>query len=344
MTDRRPKATFRPDPIGRSAATRKSHWFADLKLTRTGLYVRQTGRRIGLNEIAPAEFAKFCSYLAIVLVRSSWIRLTKPHAGCVHFTPDRPRPWYIIWSAMALSGMRFESDAEKADAVFYFEDATFGTLPEGTSKTLLNSGCLDISKSNVAGVFEEVFGYPLALDPMCFKGQAVMKSETNGVHDGQIIDCPVSAKIGMSYQRFIDSSKDGVALDYRTTIVGRIPQFVLVKTKPVDDRFSMHNHTVVFSELADVFSTDEISSIERFATLMQLDWAALDVLRDAESGKIYIVDVNKTDTGPAVDLSWKDRFRVMRILSSAFANLIETAGSSVALPVPAQIMSTKTTS
>jgi hypothetical protein len=112
------------------------------------------------------------------------------------------------------------------------------------------------------------------------------------------------------------------AFDYRTTIINRKPQFVLVKTKPAGDRFSIHNATVTFHELEKVFSAEEIELIWRFAEEMQLDWGAFDVLRDGPSGKIYVVDVNKTDTGPAVDLSLRDRGKLKRAIAGAFREMI----------------------
>jgi hypothetical protein len=57
---------------------------------------------------------------------------------------------------------------------------------------------------------------------------------------------------------------------------------------------------------------------------MQLDWAALDVLRDRATGRIYVVDVNKTDMGPAVDLSLADRERLKRIIAPALLSLVKS--------------------
>jgi hypothetical protein len=58
---------------------------------------------------------------------------------------------------------------------------------------------------------------------------------------------------------------------------------------------------------------------------MQLDWGGLDVLRERESGRLYVVDVNKTDTGPAVVLSWRDRARATTLLSDALREMISAS-------------------
>ncbi|KCZ90867.1 hypothetical protein [Hyphomonas johnsonii] len=303
----------------------KANWFSDLALTRRGLIVKKTGRRIGLAEITPSELVKFCLYFVVVLTKGVYVRIRRPSGLSVWFAPDRPRPWYILWSAMTLSGIRFAPTPDTADVAFYFEDVTRGTPPPVGGQVQLNAGCPDISKSRVAEIFESVAGYPLGLDPAAHTGPAVEKSERNGLHDGCIVSCPMPRRAGKAYQRLVDSSDGETAFDYRTTIIGREPRFVLVKTKPVAQRFSMHNDTVVFRDLEAVFSAEEISLIRRFSEAMALDWAALDVLRDAVSGQIFIVDVNKTDTGPAVDLSWRDRGRVMGAISRHFLAMVTRA-------------------
>ena len=317
MASRSPSASF-----GGVPAPAKANWFADLALTRHGLIVRKTGRRIGLAEITPMELAKFLLYLGYVLAGSAWVRLRHPRGPTVYFAPDRPRPWYIIWSAMALGGMRIARTPEDADASVYFEDVTIGKLPAGLPASAFNAQCTDISKSRVAILWAEIAGYPLSIDPGKHRGKAVEKSECNGTHDGRIVTCPCSPMTGRVYQTFVDASDGVTAIDLRTTIIGRRPLFVVVKTKPAAKRFSIHNDRVALIELDEVFSGEEIDLLTRFAERMQLDWAAIDVLRDRTSGKIYVVDVNKTDTGPAVDLSWRDRVKFTTVITRAFADMV----------------------
>jgi hypothetical protein len=299
------------------------NWFSDLRFNwDASITVRKTGVKITLKELTAGELSKFFVYLGMLTVQAAAVRLSGRRRYRVWFTPDRPRPWYVVWSAATLAGVKFVRSAHNADAVFYFEDVTAGAPPRVAGRSVLNAGVTDISKTRVAEAFGRVAGYDLALDPRTHEGQVVEKNELNGKHDGRLVDCPTTPQPGKSYQRFIDSSDGVTAFDYRTTIINRRPQFVLVKTKPADDRFSIHNVTVTFHELSDVFSADEIDLIRRFAEEMQLDWGAFDVLRDRGSGRIYVVDVNKTDTGPAVDLSFKCRGRLKRAISRAFREMI----------------------
>ena len=313
-----------PDEPGRN-------WFSDLRFHwDASITVRKTGVRITLKDLTAGELRKFFAYFGVALVQAAGVRLSGRKRYKVWFTPDRPRPWYVVWSAATLAGVKFVRDADKADAIFYFEDVTMGVPPRPDGPAVLNAGITDISKSYVSEAFGRVAGYDLKLDPATHLGEAVEKSEFNGKHDGRLVQCPTAALPGKSYQRFIDSSDGVTAFDYRTTIINRRPRFVLVKTKPADDRFSIHNVTVKFKELAEVFSADEVDLLSRFAEEMQLDWGAVDVLRDRASGRIYVVDVNKTDTGPAVDLSFGDREKLKRAISTGFRELIVQHTASLA--------------
>ncbi len=309
-------------PAAPAIAAPKGFWLSDLKFGPGYLIVRKTGVKITFKELTPKELAKFFVYLGVILVQGGWVRLTQPRRYRVLFTPARPRPWYVVWSALTRGGVGIAKSEKDADAVFWFEDVTVGNPPRVAGRHVLNAGVPDISKTRVAEAFGRVAGYPLVLDPTTHEGEAVEKSEGNGTHDGRLVACPTAALPGKSYQRFIDSSDGTTAFDYRTTIINRRPLFVLVKTKPARDRFSIHNVTVKFKELREVFTPDEVELIRRFGEEMQLDWGAVDVLRDARSGRIYIVDVNKTDTGPAVDLSLGDREKLKTAISKAFLDMV----------------------
>jgi len=300
------------------------NWFSDLQFHwDASITVRKSGVRITLKELTAGEMSKFFGYFGVLLVQAAGVRLSGRQRYRVCFMPDRPRPWYVVWSAATLAGVKFVRDPAKADAVFYFEDVTVGHSPRVPGRSLLNAGVTDIRKTTVAAAFGKVAGYELLIDPATYQGRAVEKSEANGTHDGRIVMCPTAPRPGKSYQRFIDSSAGSVAFDYRTTIINRKPRFVLVKTKPAEDRFSIHNASVQLCALETIFSPAELDLIGSYAREMQLDWGALDILRDCQSQKIYVVDVNKTDTGPAVDLSFRDREILKRETAGAFREMVQ---------------------
>src|SRR6185436_7447725 len=95
-----------------------------------------------------------------------------------------------------------------------------------------------------------------------------------------------------------------------------------LKKKPAAARFSIQNTSVDVKRPAEVFSAAEIAQIENFCQTMQLDWGGLDILRERETGRLYVVDVNKTDTGPAVVLNWKDRAVATQLLADALRAMV----------------------
>ncbi len=304
--------------------TRNANWFSDLVFHRDfSITSKATGRRITFNDLTPVELAKFLEYFAGVLAQAGWRRLNRAQGPSLYFAPQRPRPWHVVWSAVALSCMRIAETPEAADALFYFEDSTWGAAPASTTRPVLNGAVTDISKSKVAAAFERVAGYPLSLDPRVHQGLAVEKSEDNGAHDGRLIQCPRAPMAGKTYQHFAESGAGGWACDLRTTIINRTPRFVVEKTRAAHMRFTIHNARVRFRELDEVFGAEEQCLLSAFAREMELDWAAIDVLRDRASGRLYIVDVNKTDTGPAVDLNMRDREKLKSAIAAGLSELVE---------------------
>src|SRR5262249_39835191 len=95
-----------------------------------------------------------------------------------------------------------------------------------------------------------------------------------------------------------------------------------LKKKTAAARFSIQNTSVMVKRPDEVLSPAEIAQIEHFCQAMQLDWGGLDVLREHETGRLYVVDVNKTDTGPAVVLNWRDRATATQLLWDALRAMI----------------------
>lgn len=303
--------------------TQTGAWIGDFRLEDGYVHVKSTGVRFKNDLQLWRDIARWLTYYLFVRAHGVWAHLTRASRPRIWFTPYRPRPWYIVWAAMIWGGLRFAGSPEDADAAFYFEDQTQAAPPSPRHVRAFNFGVADVSKTHVAQVMERAFGYPLAIDPTTFIGEAVEKSEGNGVHDGRVVLCPTARQDGKSYQRLIRTEREnGWACDLRTACVGGKPVVVFVKQKPAAARFSIQNTSVVVKTPEEVFSSAELAQIERFCAEMSLHWGGLDVLREHESGRLYVVDVNKTDTGPAVVLSWKDRARATTLLSDALRKMV----------------------
>ena len=299
-------------------------WISDFSVRGRVVQVKTTGAVIPLDRALASEAANWFGLYLAIRAKSLLNRLAPPGPS-VWFAPERPRPWYLVWAAAAWNGVRIARTAEEADASFYFEDATAGRPPRPLHSRAFNFGCADISKSRVARVFEEVFGYPLSLDPEQGSGPVVEKGEGNGVHDGRIVFRPTRARPGRTYQRLVDNVEDGLAVDLRTPIVGGRPVVVFLKRRAAGNRFANHNCSVGMAAPDEIFSDAEIDKLGAFARAMGLDWGGLDVLRDRPSGRLYVVDVNKTDMGPPIALPFIQKLVAVARMGRALRQLITTA-------------------
>ena len=296
-------------------------WWRDFHLDGHVVQVRKTGARIPIDGGIVSECVAWLGYHA----RIELARRSVPSDGPrVWFTPDRPRPWYLIWPVVQLAGLQMAASPEAADLVFSFEDVT--CVPEAApfARPHLNAHCLDTSKSRVAAVFEAVSGRALAVDPARWAGPMAVKSETNGAHDGRVLTGPVAPEPGLAYQRLIDNvAEDGCVEDLRCPTVGGEVPVVFLKRRPLEDRFANHNSEVRLLDPDAVFTPEERDLIRRFCAGMRLDWGGIDVLRDRKTSDLWIVDVNKTDMGPPIALPMRDKLKATRALAAALRQHVD---------------------
>lgn len=170
--------------------------------------------------------------------------------------------------------------------------------------------------------FEKAFGYALGIDPLTHVGKALTKSRINARHDGAIIDTPIAKPNPEAvYERLIDNvTDDGRIEEVRVTVVNFEPVHLHVKIRKIDDRFVVwnndHSH---LAPLDEIYSADELSRMAAFTRGIGLECGELDVLRDRESGKIYIIDANNTPYGPTGTLTDAEKAELLRDLAASFA-------------------------
>lgn len=295
--------------------------FRDFDWSFTGVTVRKTGARVPFDHAHLSEVYHWGKYFFTVLFSKRGA-----HGPRISFSPDPARPWYLIWPCLYLAGGRAADAGTTPDVWMHFEDATTSkpvALPDD-GKPRWNFKAHDLSKSRVAAAFEEAFGYSLALDPLTAVGVCVEKGEANGVHDGKIVNVPCQPASGKVYQRLVDNrGTDGLVEDLRTPTVGGKPVCVFIKRRDIQTRFTNDNSQCWLRDVGFVFSPEEVAAIGRFCAILKLDWAGLDILRDASSGLIYIVDANRTDMGPPIALPLNDKVKSTRQLAVALQRMFE---------------------
>ncbi|MGQ0533566.1 MAG: hypothetical protein ACT4OF_12885 [Caulobacteraceae bacterium] len=304
--------------------TSGSVWLKDFEFGLTGLTVRKTGARVPYSPSVISQVTAWFRYF----FAAKAIPALAPNFT-IAFTPERARPWYLVFSVSRAAGAKLVKDASQADVVMHFEDSTYSPNdPPAKLKTgvkMVNFGCRDVSKTNVARACAAAFGNPLAINPMRFTGQAVEKSEINAAHDGRIVQCPTQAIPGRAYQRVVDNRINAdlsLVEDLRTCTIGGKPVLVFIKRREVTKRFLNTNTEVLLRSPEEVFSRGELDQISAFTREIGLDWGGVDVLRDRNDGKLYIVDANKTDMGPPIGLNLPDKIKATYMLRDAFRKFV----------------------
>ena len=240
--------------------------------------------------------------------------------------PDRPYICHTLYHVAHKLGLTISNDPSVAfDVGVIFCDIT--KIPDDPVRTklteqhaMVNGRCIDISKSRVEEVFKNVFGYGSHIDPRTYDGTYIRKSERNTAHDGKIMDGPSEPEEGYIYQRLINNVHDNdTVYEIRTMIAKDTIPFTLYKFKSINDRF---NNTLypIWVDTDEALNPDEQAKVLAFCREFGLDYGELDILRDKDDGKIYIIDANNTPGKPqrGVDMSKEMHDRLVSVLADAF--------------------------
>lgn len=255
------------------------------------------------------------------------------HLRTIVVYPDFPSKKTTIFKIARKLGYRLTNKPlNHADIVIYFDDITSAeaNLPTELVKdrNVVNIHCTDISKVKVDQIHLSVFGYNTFINPVTYSGIAVQKSDINALHDGKMIQCPITDTVDDKsvYQVLIDNTfNDELVMDYRVPVYNGTIPILYCKYKSMAKRFT---NDVTFSELVadvnSVFSREEEEGIIAFTQKMKVEFCELDILRNKTDGKIYIIDVNKTPYGPPAGLKKEEHEMAVDLLSKTFQEKIAT--------------------
>jgi hypothetical protein len=227
--------------------------------------------------------------------------------------PDKPVPQSALYKIAHRLGYRFVGDEnERADVIIAWEDCTIRRADArldrlAATSRVINVRAANISKQRVAEVFGRVFGYALKVDPRSSSGPILRKSDNNARHDGTILTAPVEPEPGYVYQRLINNAVDGLYENMRVPVFGSSIAYCLVQRCAPEYRFTLDEGNARLEEADSVFTPEELAQLTLFCREMGVDYGELDVLRNADDGRVYVVDVNTTPFGPVnrrLDDSW----------------------------------------
>ena len=186
--------------------------------------------------------------------------------------------WQIVFNlkeADAYVWWKFTSEYEK------FPDELIG-------KPCINSQCFSTLKGFVEQRFNNCYNETTFVDPLTYKGEAVIKRFENATHECEIIKCPIDKKrVDVVYQRFLGDGK--VIINNRVPVIfGEVP-YVISQYKNHKFKGAFHGG-VDYTEVkkpTDVFTKEWLDNLRKFCD-GYIDYAELDVVDNC------IVDVNNT--------------------------------------------------
>ena len=251
------------------------------------------------------------------------VRLKKHPKKTILCYPEKPLYYHALQQICYFSGYTITNIPQEADTVVHFEDTTFRkhdqTLRQLSKKIkVINYRCFDISKEKVEKIQQQAFGYGMSVNPLTFKGRYVKKGNLNTLHNGIILDHPEKPEKGYVYQKLINHEVNGQLVVLRVVVIGRKIPLVYVKFRPVNHMFGFKNNRVEIVSPMEVMSGHEYNKILKFCRLFGFDLGELDVLRDVDTNKLYVVDANNTPASPPYQVSMKRYKNALKIMAEVF--------------------------
>ena len=255
------------------------------------------------------------------ILRSTILSSSSKTILCFPHFPSRGST--IARIAKTLGWQITNKPSRQFDLAMFWE---YGTIREEDKplreldKSVINLNSLNIAKDFVDEHMLKVFGYSTRIDPITFQGTAVRKSNINALHDGQNIECPIDPEEGFIYQKFIDSSVSQTeVMDIRVVIINQKIPHVYLNYRNNFERFkNVPDRSELVVTVDDHLSKEEQGSILNFCKSIGLEYGELDVLRDCDDLKIYVVDANNTPQGPPKNLSLEEKAAAVDLLAKTF--------------------------
>lgn len=251
-----------------------------------------------------------------------------PNPRTVGFYPELPYRESVEFKLLAVLKYKLvllrEPCARSVELGFRRSDTTV-YLPSGDDSCVrgfINGRCDDISKTRVSRVFEEVFGYPIQVDPMTHQGPMLVKPDANASGKPRVVQGPVErGEPGMVYQIYVEAADPDWSVEYRVPYHGgRIP-LVYERKRAKTAKFKQVDAARVM-EPEDAFSSEELQRLGAVGAEMNLDFGEMDVMRSAD-GRIYVFDVNNTPSGPEKGFTPQEQRQVVGRLAASFSMFLD---------------------
>jgi len=264
-----------------------------LKLIRQFLNTNKSGKKIK-EKLKSWDFK-------LKLTGKNILNKKKPLLDIL-FYPEFPFRGYKLARMCYASNYNITSNIKKScDIAIFWQDRTFKTPDQkifelAKKQKVINIDFLDISKEKVDRVFTRIFGYSSFINPLSYSGKALKKSNENALKDCTIIECPIkNTEPGYVYQKFYNNEiKPGILEEFRFIIINNKTSYIYARHYGPDDLFIGLQAKYIHCNPQEHFSKDELLKIDQLIKEFNLDYGELDVMRDQDDQKLYVIDVNTT--------------------------------------------------
>lgn len=232
-----------------------------------------------------------------------YLHLKKKDPPKILFYPHLPGWKTAIHQILMNQGVGLtDNPSDVYTMAIFWDDRTFRRRREKLESLndfkIINYHCTDISKEKVEDVFEQVFGYSLRVAPNS-TGTILRKSNFNGQHDGKILQGPVKEEGGFVYEKLLNNQvAPDLFQDLRIGYFNGIIPLVSPRFHNRKDRFGKIIEATV-EKVENYLSEEEVKLIQRFCRQLGFDYGDLDLIRDRNDQRLYIVDANPTPTVPS---------------------------------------------
>ena len=207
-----------------------------------------------------------------------------------------------------INGLDFEkfNKDKNYSLLLMWEPYEHASIPNINVK-IINKNLKDISKLNLEKVHKEIFGYNLLIEPTKFDGEFISKGNGNKERAPLIPSYKLhkrKLKLGevnknLIYQKNVNNTDDNNnIIDHRAFVFNYKVKYVIKYV--VDTKFLTRVGTTKkkeFVEFEKYFDKSDIIKINRFINKLGVEYGEIDIIRDRNTKKLYLIDVNNTPSG-----------------------------------------------
>lgn len=249
---------------------------------------------------------------------------TRAERGRIAFAPFIPRPVSAIAQICRQLGWAIEGPERVGETSLTMYCARSEAVLPPMPAHWINGQFVDHRKTTVATAFDRAFGHGYEVDPRLHSGVMVRKANKNAAHNGEVIEGPEEPRPGSVYLRLINNVTGGEVEDVRMVWMRGLIPIVYLKYRPIASRFSNLNTRVEISNLDDLVSPDEATRIGAMCQELGMDYGEIDALRDRDDGRLYVIDMNRSPSGPPNGLAATGKAQALQIMSREFAERFAT--------------------